>query len=91
MIQSCLDQLNKWVEGEPTHNTERDECCPDFSCCHPSAFTKDKVERIKFRDAYLAGDTELQEKMLMMFLAGSLPKMTDAKVYIAGDVDTPEV
>jgi hypothetical protein len=91
MIQSCLDQLNKWVEGISEHNTERDECCPDFSCCHPSAFVKDKVARTKFRDAYLAGNEELQEKMLMMFLAGSVPKMTDVKVYIAGDADTPEV
>ena len=91
MIQSCLDQLNKWVEGTSEHNTERDECCPDFSCCTPGAFVEDKVVRTKFRDAYLKGDVELQEKMLMMFLAGSVSKMTDKKIYIAGDADTPEV
>jgi hypothetical protein len=89
--QSCLDQLNKWVEGISEHNTEMDECCPDFSCCHPEAFVQDKVARIAFRDAYLEGNVELQEKMLMMFLAGSIPKMTNKKIYIAGDADIHEV
>ena len=28
-------QMEKWLAGHPEHNTERDECCPDFSCCQP--------------------------------------------------------
>jgi len=26
-------QLALWRYGIPVHNLERDECCPDFSCC----------------------------------------------------------
>jgi len=29
------DQLKHWLSGDSRHNTERDECCPDFSCCYP--------------------------------------------------------
>jgi hypothetical protein len=27
------EQLEQWVKGISVHNDERDECCPDFSCC----------------------------------------------------------
>jgi hypothetical protein len=91
MIKSCLDQLNKWVEGEFTHNTERDECCPDFSCCCPDTFVQDKEVRIKFRDAYVAGNKDFMNKILMIFLAESISKMSDKKVYITGDGDTKEI
>lgn len=27
------DQVDLWVQGQSVHNPDRDECCPDFSCC----------------------------------------------------------
>ena len=68
MEQSCLDQLNKWVDGEPVHNTEMDECCPDYSCCRGKQFMAPLRDRILFRDAYVNGNQDLIDEMLMMFL-----------------------
>jgi len=31
--------------GQPYHNNIDDECCPDFSCCHPDLFEKDETKR----------------------------------------------
>lgn len=33
---SLYYQMWLWVFGKSTHNTLRDECCPDFSCCYPN-------------------------------------------------------
>ena len=30
---SIYYQMWLWVFGKSIHNTLRDECCPDFSCC----------------------------------------------------------
>ena len=40
-------QLYLWLSGISEHNQVDDECCPDFSCCVPSLFTKDYNERMK--------------------------------------------
>jgi hypothetical protein len=92
--ESILEQLDKWVEGNPVHNTVRDECCPDFSCCRGKAYLAPRIERLKFREAYLAGNEELVNGMLMMFLGAMLsdPEVVgDKKVYLAGDADMKEV
>jgi len=34
--EGVREQLEEWVKGNPVHNPMRDECCPDFSCCHPA-------------------------------------------------------
>jgi hypothetical protein len=34
-----------WVAGMPFHNRIDDECCPDFSCCHPELFEEDQEKR----------------------------------------------
>ena len=75
-----MQQINKWVEGESIHNDERDECCPDFSCCHNEVKT-DQATRKRFRKAYLEGDDEIQNEMLMMFLGAALK---NENVYIVG-------
>lgn len=36
-----------WVKGQSFHNDIDGECCPDFSCCEPSLFEKDKTRRKK--------------------------------------------
>lgn len=94
MIQSCLDQLNKWVEGISEHNTERNECCPDFSCC--GGRIASLKERIMFRDAYVNGNQDLIDDMLMMFLGSAASDLVNKegkkiKVHIAGDAETHEV
>lgn len=35
MDNGCDKQLADWLNGNPVHDGLRDECCPDFSCCHP--------------------------------------------------------
>lgn len=38
-------QCLTWAIGRAVHNRVDDECCPDFSCCHPELFTTDAAER----------------------------------------------
>jgi hypothetical protein len=40
-----LEQGDAWLNGKPKHNFIDNECCPDFSCCHPELFTKDRGDR----------------------------------------------
>jgi len=80
------EQLEKWVNGEAIHNVERDECCPDFSCC--AGKIADKAARERFAKAHKEGDEPTKNEMLMMFLEQALAHHDpDAhkKVMIAGD------
>lgn len=70
-------QLELWCEGKSVHNEERDECCPDFSCCDHKIDTPIE-QRILFRDR-----PELRDEMLLMFLAQSFSSMN---VHIAGSI-----
>ena len=80
-------QLDEWVQGNPMHNFERNECCPDFSCCRG----KDKISpqdvRERFAKAFYAGDTETVNQMLMMFLSGAISEETGKTPHIAGEGD----
>jgi len=73
------DQLNEWVKGNPIHNQERDECCPDFSCCTGQIASKDVRER--FVQAYYEKDEKTQNEMLMMFLGNAF---SNKNIYVAG-------
>jgi hypothetical protein len=73
-------QLEEWVKGNSIHNDERDECCPDFSCCQPDLLADEKA-RLIFVKAFKENDQETQNSMLMMFL-GNLLK--NENVHIAG-------
>jgi hypothetical protein len=77
----CKHQLIKWVNGESIHNNIDDECCPDFSCCNKNVHT-DKIIREIFLGAYLKGDDDTINGMLMGFLANSISTYTDKEVYI---------
>ena len=93
--ERSTDQLNKWVDGKPEHNTVDDECCPDFSCCRPD-FLQPKAVRETFKavcekadreefnpDNHPAEDAKIE--MLEVFLSGliaSNPRNT--KVHIIG-------
>lgn len=73
------EQLEQWVNGVSVHNNERDECCPDFSCCNPNSAAPIE-QRILFRDR-----PELRDKMLIGFLGAALANY-EKNVYISGSI-----
>jgi hypothetical protein len=76
------EQLEKWCKGESIHNHERDECCPDFSCCNKN-WSAPMSERLLFKDR-----PELRDQMLLGFLAGALSSSAPkVNVYIAGSIE----
>jgi len=84
---SVAHQLKRWVEGKPLHNTIRNECCPDFSCCNGGNIMPVEV-RQKFQMAVEEGDKEAEMNILGMGLSG-LFNSSDVTVHIAGE-DTNE-
>lgn len=78
------EQLAEWVKGNSQCPNDRDECCPDFSCCQPELLA-DEATRIAFADA----TEETRFSMLGGFLGAAMEKAAEGKnVYIAG-VDDP--
>ena len=75
------EQLKFWLEGISKCRNDRDECCPDFSCCNPE-FLADK----EARQAFVDGDDKTRMEFLGMFLGNAF---ASKKVYVAG-VDNPE-
>ena len=80
--KSTEDQLNEWLKGNSIHNSDRDECCPDFSCCNGTIAPLDVRER--FVRAHREGDEKTTFSMLMLFLGEALSEFKD-DVYIAGE------
>jgi len=83
------EQLERWVNGDPVHNDERDECCPDFSCCRGPDAMAPEEERRKFAEAHRSGNRELTNGMLMMFLSRAIGEIKNdegepVKVHVAG-------
>ena len=80
MGEGIAEQLAEWVKGNPQHNTIRDECCPDFSCCQPILLAPEEIRR-EFAEA---GEAKRQG-MLMQFLGAALA-LTGKRdeTYIAG-------
>lgn len=89
-VTTIDEQLRLWVLGDPRHNVERDECCPDFSCCEPSLLAPKNV-----REAFVAADDDTRFSFLGGFLGASISKAAEQSeddaptVYIAG-VNDPE-
>jgi hypothetical protein len=52
--ERVIAQTRAWVNGEAKHNEVDDECCPDFSCCHPDLFTQDRAARLSRLNNLLA-------------------------------------
>lgn len=75
MIKNSKDnatQLARWVNGESTHCAfgylkDDYECCPDFSCCHPSLL-RPREER----EQYLASNQADRHRMLATYLEAFL-------------------
>ena len=80
------EQLVEWLKGNPIHNDDRQECCPDFSCCQADLLVDHKT-----RWAFVDASEELRMSMLGIFLGSAIEKMaSEKKVYLAGfdDPDT---
>ena len=83
-----IEQLQRWVEGDPVHNEESGQCCPDFSCCKPHLLADVEVRK-RFQKAHLEKDARTEHEMLMMFLGAMLGGSEEnteeaAQAYIAG-------
>ncbi len=79
---SLKAQLESWVAGKPTHCHFSDECCPDFSCCHPEGLWPEHKRRI-----FASAGKSVQMEMLM----GALVTLTsetkiNTKVYVANQL-----
>jgi hypothetical protein len=42
-----IRQYQLWVNGISEHNHVDNECCIDFSCCHPDLGEKDQAVRVR--------------------------------------------
>jgi hypothetical protein len=75
------EQLAEWVKGNPIHNEDRDECCPDFSCCDKALLADEQT-----RKAFVEAD----EVLRISFLGAFLSKAFDTSgVHLVG-FDDPE-
>jgi len=80
-------QLSEWVRGNSIHDDERNQCCPDFSCCNREINTPTE-ERELFAELHINNQEAEREKMLMMFLGRAISTIKPSKkVYIAGGKD----
>ena len=76
---TCDQQMQLWRWGIPVHNLERDECCPDFSCCRPELLAAPET-RLAFIE-----HPEQRDSMLMSFLGIAIATYkTNKKIHIAG-------
>lgn len=85
-MDAHIKQLNNWVEGNPYHEDELDQCCPDFSCCQKELLAPE-YERKLFRKCYLDGNDEVVNQMLMAFLQRAIDIHTREKdVHVVGSM-----
>lgn len=79
--KSVTRQLDSWLLGQPVHNTEFDECCPDFSCCQPSLMWPEEE-----RKAFAQASDEQRMKMLVHGLSSTISSaFSDKLVYVSGN------
>jgi len=81
-------QLALWLEGASVHNTDPDECCPDFSCCRPELLAP-REERELFLGLFIAGHDRQVQRMLAMFLGRAL-NGCGKTLLVESDGDGPE-
>lgn len=72
------EQLEKWLNGNPVHDREADQCCPDFSCCSGNGMAP-KEQRERFVKAIKENDERTRMEMLGMFLGAAF-----SGSYVAG-------
>lgn len=77
------EQLEEWVKGNSIHNEERDECCPDFSCCKPDLLADEET-----RKAFCRADAETRVSILGMFLGEAMALAgKNVHVSVAGEAE----
>ena len=87
--ESVKYQLDQWVAGNPIHNAEFDECCPDFSCCGSPLWDENK------RKVFQRVSDEGNEQAVMDMLMGSLGEMLsnslpEVNVVVCGETPNGE-
>lgn len=82
---TSLQQIEEWAKGNPIHDSKKNQCCPDFSCC-TGDIVEEKV-RLRFKKAFVEKDHDTVNQMLMMFLGRAIRSNTNTRVYIAGDAE----
>lgn len=68
-----LEQIEKWAAGESIHNPDRNECCPDFSCCFPELKWTNST-----REQYLHHARKNDRGRLRMLLVSSLKTLASS-------------
>ncbi len=84
--ESVAHQLKHWVDGISLHNTIRDECCPDFSCCSGGEIMPVEVRKM-FEKAVNDDDKAVQWEILGMALSAALSDR-GVDVHIVGEDPT---
>ena len=73
------EQLDRWLAGDSQCPNDRDECCPDFSCCVDGIDTPVKVKQ-RFID-----NPEARDSICMMFLGQLIAaRRKEDEVHVAG-------
>lgn len=73
-------QLELWLAGNPVHNKDRDECCPDFSCCCPELLAP-----LEARELFIASQKSGNEALRFRLLGEFLNRAFASRgVYVAG-------
>lgn len=86
-----LEQLDLWVNDKSIHNSEREECCPDFSCCQTQFKAEAKVRKA-FRKAFIENNKEVINAFLMGFLGNAIAAYDPNKdIYIADTIKDGEI
>jgi len=65
------EQLKRWLAGDPQHDEVRDECVPDYSCCHPELLVSIDARRA-YWNAHSIEDHETLNHLIYAFLARKL-------------------
>jgi hypothetical protein len=63
-IDKKIEQSMRWANGVPTHDTTYDECCADFSCCHPELFEHDAGKRFTHHAKFMGKLLERRKTVL---------------------------
>ncbi len=53
-LENAQKQGLAWVNGNSYHCEKNNECTPDFSCCMPKLFTRDRNKRLSEYNAWAA-------------------------------------
>jgi len=64
------EQLKRWLAGDPQHD-DRNECVPDYSCCHPELAASQEA-RDAYWEAHASQDYEVLNHLTYAFLARKL-------------------